>query len=226
MLKNHSSLSSSPTKHSPTKSLFKMGSSTDLQSSPKRAKKYSTIAASTAPVKAHPAAIFTEGKVWDVEMQTVADVRGYFTAVNVREIDVGMVKKLWQLLRNESMMYGSRISDPDDRWIEEFLMEDGFMMILNVLKDVLAIEWRDEKDDAVLHQILLCLKALSTTDVPFHPHNPEFTKAGLRDLSNHSSTLFPLLINNLFSDKQPTEFSTRLLIPTLLRIKIPSISCF
>lgn len=38
-------------------------------------------------------------------------------------------------------------------------------MILNVLKDVLAIEWRDEKDDAVLHQILLCLKALSTTDV-------------------------------------------------------------
>lgn len=55
-------------------------------------------------------------------------------------------------------------------------MEDGFGVILNVLKDILAIEWRyrrhhygfngrDEKDDAILHQILLCLKALSTTDV-------------------------------------------------------------
>ena len=105
MLKNHSSLSSSPTKHSPTKSLFKMGSSADLHSSPKKAKKYSTIAASTATVKAHPAAIFTEGKVWDMEMQSVADVETYFIGINVKDIDVGMVKKLWQLLRNESMMY-------------------------------------------------------------------------------------------------------------------------
>jgi DUF1009 family protein len=173
MLKNHSSLSSSPTKHSPTKSLFKMGSSADLHSSPKKAKKYSTIAVSTAPVKAHPAAIFTEGKVWDMEMQSVSDVRTYFTGINVKEIDVGMVKKLWQLLRNESIMYpplvyvGLMVS-----WIEQFLREDGFVTILNVLKDILAIEWRDEKDDAVLHQILLCLKALSTTDVPT-PH-PQF----------------------------------------------------
>jgi len=57
------------------------------------------------------------------------------------------------------------------RWIEEFLREDGFVMILDMLKDILAIQWRDEKDDAVLHQILLCLKALSTTDVPPIPIN-------------------------------------------------------
>ena len=67
------------------------------------AKKYSTISAPTSPVKAHPAAIFTEGKVWDVEMQSVPDVRAYFSGIEVKEIDVGMVKKLWQLLRNESM---------------------------------------------------------------------------------------------------------------------------
>lgn len=110
MLKNHSSLSSSPTKTSPTKSLFKMGSTADLHSSPKKAKKYSTIAAAstaaaTTPVKAHPAAIFTEGRVWNMEMQSVVDIKTYFTGINVKEIDVGMVKKLWQLLRNESIMY-------------------------------------------------------------------------------------------------------------------------
>ena len=82
-----------------------MGSAADLHSSPKKAKKYSTIAASSMPVKAHPAAIFTEGKVWDMEMQSVGDVKTYFTGITVKEIDVGMVKKLWQLLRNESMMY-------------------------------------------------------------------------------------------------------------------------
>ena len=102
MLKNHSSLSQTK---SPSK-LFKYGSNigTDLLSSPKKAKKYSTISAPTSPVKAHPAAIFTEGKVWDMEMQSVADVRAYFCGVKVNEIDVGMVKKLWQLLRNESML--------------------------------------------------------------------------------------------------------------------------
>lgn len=41
----------------------------------------------------------------------------------------------------------------------------GFGVVVGVLKDVLSIEWRNEKDDAVLHQILLCLKALSTTEV-------------------------------------------------------------
>ena len=38
-------------------------------------------------------------------MQSVADVKTYFMGINVKDIDVGMVKKLWQLLRNESMMY-------------------------------------------------------------------------------------------------------------------------
>ena len=28
------------------------------------------------------------------------------------------------------------------RWIEEFLKERGFEIVVNVLKDILAIEWR------------------------------------------------------------------------------------
>jgi hypothetical protein len=30
----------------------------------------------------------------------------------------------------------------DNRWIEQFLKEDGFRMVMNILKDILAIEWR------------------------------------------------------------------------------------
>ena len=71
--------------------------------------------------------------------------------------------------------------------------------------------------------MLSCIKSYSVLKLspqPMYPPYPStlyLSKAGLHDLSLHSSTLFPLLINNLFSDKQPTEFSTRLLIPTLLR---------
>jgi len=103
MLKNHSSLSHSPAK-TPSK-LFKMGSNADFSGSPKKAKKYGTISVPSSPTKAHPAAIFTEEKVWDVEMQSVSDVRAYFCGIKIDDIDVGMVKKLWQLLRNESMSY-------------------------------------------------------------------------------------------------------------------------
>jgi hypothetical protein len=41
-------------------------------------------------------------------MQSVSDVMEYFGNTKVANIDVGMVKKLWQLLRNESMMYVPR----------------------------------------------------------------------------------------------------------------------
>lgn len=107
MLKNHqhASLSSYSTPKSPTKSLFRHGSSVDLLSSPKKGKKYSTVALTASPGKTPSSAVFTEGKVWDMEMQSVGDVKAYFVGIKVCDIDVGMVKKLWQLLRNESMLY-------------------------------------------------------------------------------------------------------------------------
>lgn len=111
MLKNHSSLSQSQTK-SPSK-LFRYSSNADFKS-PKKGKKYSTVSVPSSPAKAHPNAIFTEGKVWDMEMQTVEDVKHYFQYVKVEDIDVGTVKKLWQLLRNESLTYVSmNVTDAD-----------------------------------------------------------------------------------------------------------------
>jgi len=100
MLKNHSSLSGSQLK-SPSK-LFRYSSNADLNASPKKkGKKYNTVSVPSSPTKN----TFTEGKVWDLEMQSVEDVKTYFGSVKVEDIDVGMVKKLWQLLRNESLMY-------------------------------------------------------------------------------------------------------------------------
>jgi len=100
MLKNHSSLSGPQTKSS--SKLFRMTSNLDLSSPKKKGKKYNTVSMPSSPIKT---ATFTEGKVWDSEMQSVDDVKKYFGSVRVEEIDVGMVKKLWQLLRNESLTY-------------------------------------------------------------------------------------------------------------------------
>ena len=131
MLKNHSSLSHSPTKTPSPSKLFHYKSNADL--SPRKANKKGALSSSVpaSPVKAHPTAVFTEERVWDVEMETVTDVMSYFCGANVEEIDVGMVKKLWQLLRNESI-----------EWIQSFLRDGGFAVIFGVLKDLLAIEWR------------------------------------------------------------------------------------
>ena len=108
--------------------LFHYKSSAELKKSPR---KPPSTSVPSSPVKAHPAAVFTEERVWDVEMASVPEVMGYFCGVAARNVDVGMVKKLWQLLRNESL-----------EWIHGFLREGGFAVIMELLKDVLAIEWR------------------------------------------------------------------------------------
>jgi hypothetical protein len=65
---------------------------------------------------------------------------------------------------------------------------------------------REEHEDALLHEVLLCLKALSTTAL------------ALRNLGNIQSTLFPALLHLIFAEekKGPSEFTTRNIITSLL----------
>ena len=65
---------------------------------------------------------------------------------------------------------------------------------------------REEHEDALLHETLLCLKALSTTS------------SALRQLSDMQSSLFPTLLKMLFDreKKGPSDFSTRGVIIALL----------
>lgn len=65
---------------------------------------------------------------------------------------------------------------------------------------------RDDHDDKVIHEALLCLKGLCTTDV------------ALQKLCEIEQTLFPALLGMLFDkeSKGPSEHNTRGLIISLL----------
>jgi hypothetical protein len=65
---------------------------------------------------------------------------------------------------------------------------------------------REEHEDALLHEVLLCLKALATTALALH------------HLNKIQVTLFPALLHMLFDEekKGPSEFTTRNIISYLL----------
>jgi len=71
---------------------------------------------------------------------------------------------------------------------------------------LLNIVRREEHEDALLHETLRCLKALTTTSSALH------------QLSEIQSTLFPTLLGMLFDKekKGPNEFTTRSIIISLL----------
>lgn len=68
------------------------------------------------------------------------------------------------------------------------------------------MEWRDEHEDQLLHETLLCLKGLCTTE------------RAIEELEKVADKLFPALIGMLFDDekKGPAEYTTRTIIITVL----------
>ncbi|KAK3933507.1 hypothetical protein QBC46DRAFT_401948 [Diplogelasinospora grovesii] len=57
----------------------------------------------------------------------------------------------------------------------------------------MEVEWREEHEDALLHEVLLCLKALSTTAL------------ALQHLDRIQVTLFPALLHDQTPTRDPTE---------------------
>ncbi|KAJ7471520.1 armadillo-type protein [Mycena galericulata] len=112
------------------------------------------------------------------------------------QLDIENVKKLRLLLRNESAS-----------WSEEFLKLGGYAALLTRLNEILEVEWREEQhDDQVLHELLRCFKALSTSSI------------GCFALRSSCPTPFVQLVALLYSDKKPGEVATRQLIVDLLII--------
>ncbi|KAF2137005.1 uncharacterized protein K452DRAFT_258283 [Aplosporella prunicola CBS 121167] len=111
------------------------------------------------------------------------------------EVEVGKIHKLRLLLRNETVA-----------WVDSFIRQGGMMEIVGLLHRIMQIEWREEHEDTLLHESLLCLKGLCTTDL------------ALQKLCEIESTLFPALLAMLFDEehKGPSEFTTRGLIMSLL----------
>lgn len=79
---------------------------------------------------------------------------------------------------------------------------------------VLIIYYREEHEDALLHENLLCLKALSTTAL------------GMEYLHTVQADLFPKLLHMIFDPerKGPSEFTTRNIITSVLLMYISTAS--
>ncbi|KAH0833232.1 armadillo-type protein [Lanmaoa asiatica] len=111
-------------------------------------------------------------------------------------LDVEVVKKLRLMLRNEAAS-----------WTEDFLRSGGYSALLTRLNEILEVEWREEQhDDQMLHELLRCFKALSTSSI------------GCFALRSSCPTPFVQLISLLYSDKKPGDVATRQLIVELLLI--------
>ncbi|KAG0706746.1 armadillo-type protein [Suillus ampliporus] len=112
------------------------------------------------------------------------------------QLELETVKKLRLLLRNESAT-----------WSEDFLRLGGYNSLLTRLNEILEVEWREEQhDDQILHELLRCFKALSTSAI------------GCFALRSSCPTPFVQLVSLLYSDKKPGEVATRQLIVELLLI--------
>lgn len=108
-----------------------------------------------------------------------------------RNVEVGKLHKLRLLIRNETV-----------DWVDAFIQEGGMTELVALLHRIMEIEWREDHEDTLLHELLRCLKGLCTT------------ATALKQLYEISSTLYPALLAMLFDEehKGPSEFTTRELI--------------
>ncbi|KAH7161375.1 armadillo-type protein [Dactylonectria macrodidyma] len=128
--------------------------------------------------------------------QGPADYVAYLRKVQKPQlVEVGKIHKLRLLLRNETVA-----------WIEEFIQHGGMKEIVSLLTRIMDVEWREEHEDALLHENLLCLKALVTT------------ARAMQYLHSIQGELFPKLLHMLFDPekKGPSEFTTRNIITSIL----------
>ena len=127
---------------------------------------------------------------------TPGDFIHYLREVQKPElVEVGKMHKLRILLRNETV-----------QWTDVFVKKGGMDEMAQLLHRIMRMEWREEHEDNLLHETLLCMKALATTSL------------GLQKLESMEQDLFPALLKMLFDPerKGPAEFSTRALPISLL----------
>ncbi|KAE8144748.1 armadillo-type protein [Aspergillus avenaceus] len=118
-------------------------------------------------------------------------------------IEVGKMHKLRLLLRNETIS-----------WVETFITDGGMDEIVQLIYRIMKVEWREEHEDNLLHETLLCLKGLCTTSI------------ALQRLTTIEREIFPALLKMLFDDekKGPSEYTTRSIIINLLFTQLSTTS--
>ncbi|KAF2116053.1 GTPase binding protein-like protein Rid1 [Lophiotrema nucula] len=115
--------------------------------------------------------------------------------IKPQDVEIGKLHKLRLLLRNETV-----------EWVDTFLQEGGMTELAGLLHRIMEVEWREDHEDQLLHEVLRCLKGLTTTDT------------ALKQLADMAPTLFPALLAMLFDEehKGPSDFTTRELLIQLL----------
>ncbi|BGP33256.1 hypothetical protein JCM10296v2_005050 [Rhodotorula toruloides] len=99
-----------------------------------------------------------------------------------------------------------RLRNEAPAWIDEFVKSGGYLGLLERLKELLDMEWREEQhDDQVLYEVLRCFKALTMTAV------------GKRALASHSPTPFLPVAALLFSEKRPGDLPCRQILVELIQ---------
>ncbi|GAA6052966.1 hypothetical protein JCM3770_001152 [Rhodotorula araucariae] len=99
----------------------------------------------------------------------------------------------------------TRLRNEAPGWVDEFIKSGGYLGMLERLKELLEMEWREEQhDDQVLHELLRCFKALT------------MTACGKRALASHSPTPFLPIASLLFSEKRPGDLPSRQILVELL----------
>lgn len=111
------------------------------------------------------------------------------------QVEVGRLHKLRLLIRNETVS-----------WVDEFVALDGMSQINQLLVNIMKLEWREEHEDQLLHETLLCLKGLCTT------------ASAIVELEKYADDLLASLVAMLFDPerKGPAEFSTRGIVINIL----------
>ncbi|KAI5809047.1 armadillo-type protein [Peziza echinospora] len=143
-----------------------------------------------APAKASRDTIPPDDFVTYLQVAAVAPKKQPLNG-GMKDVDIAKLHKLRLYLRNERL-----------RWVEEFILLGGMNSIIDVLNRCLGIEWREDHEDAILHELLLCLKALCTASM------------ALEKLKTVEKELFTRLIELIFDEerKGPSEFATRVLV--------------
>ncbi|KAI9890643.1 MAG: hypothetical protein M1814_003712 [Vezdaea aestivalis] len=103
-------------------------------------------------------------------------------------VEIGKIQELKLSLRAERV-----------EWVDEFVRSGGMTDLIGLLHRTIEVEWREEHEDQLMHEVLLCLKALCTTASAMH------------HLAGSQDKLFKSLLEMLFDDerKGPSEFTTR-----------------
>ncbi|GAA5929946.1 uncharacterized protein JCM15063_004674 [Sporobolomyces koalae] len=98
-----------------------------------------------------------------------------------------------------------RLRNEAPGWVNSFIEAGGYNGMLERLKELLEMEWREEQhDDQVLHELLRAFKALT------------LTACGKRALASHYPTPFLPIASLLFSEKRPGDLPCRQILVELI----------